>query len=365
MKVIAVTNQKGGCGKTITSINLASALAGMGKKILLIDLDPQAHATMALGIDIQEPSESSYALFESFINKKEFDTWALTHNKHRNLSVIGSHISLSTIEQKITSAKDALRIFYNVVENKIPSEYDYVVVDTPPNLGFLTLNAILSADRLVIPIDVSIFSLNAVEQINKILEISEGMGFKKPEINFLITLFDGRSNFAKEFLQKTKVFLKGNLLSTIIRSNIKLREAVLYKKTIFEHALYANGAKDYASLAQEIVPELKGELVMLEEKAAVPQESGEMKALETFFKLHAPDAKNVYLVGTFNNWTVDSSYMMKRLEDGTWIKNVPLRSGTYYYKFIVDGKWREDPSNNKFENDKLGGRNSVLLVKTG
>lgn len=359
MKVITVVNQKGGCGKTITAINLAAAISGRNKKVLFIDLDPQAHATAAFGLDLSDSHKSSYALFDTFLNEKELDLAPLMHHKYDNLWVMGSHLSLSTMEQKMSGMEDAVLALSKSLRGLSVPDFDYVLIDTPPNLGFLTLNAILAANQLIVPLDISLFSLNGVNQIREILSISSKMGFEKPETRFLLTLFDGRSNFAKNFLQKAKQQYGDSLLNTVIRSNVKLREAVLAGKVIFEYDPHANGAKDYFALADEIAPELATVKTINLQHVA-----DEINSPQIWFKLNAPEAKYVYITGTFNNWAKDETSLMKKLDSGMWVKMLPIPEGTYHYKFIVDGKWKEDPNNSQMENDRFGGKNSVISVKS-
>ena len=216
------------------------------------------------------------------------------------------------------------------------------------------------------------------------------MGFPKPKVSFLMTIFDCRSNFAKSFLEKAKSYLGRDLLNTVIRSNIKLREAALNGKPIFEYDITANGAKDYCLLAEEVEPELKGKMIELQTPKAkdyatlskeiehelefepinidtltpLPMPTSDSKKAQLMFKLYAPEARSVHLAGSFNDWTVEDNLLMKKLDNGVWVKTVSLPVGTYHYKFVVDGNhWKEDPDNSTFENDKLGGRNSVILVK--
>jgi len=361
MKVIAIANQKGGCGKTVTAVNLAGALAGMGKKVLFLDVDPQAHATSALGIELAGPLESSFAIFDAFLNQEGLDIPSLMRNKYDNLIVIGSHISLSTIEQKMAGIKNAVLALSSALTSKDLMDFDYVIIDTPPNLGFLTLNAMHAAQNLIVPLDISSFSLNGVSHLQNILEISNNIGFKKPAVNFLITLFDKRSNFAKNFLEKAKDSLSDKLFNTVIRPNIKLREAALLGKVIFEHMPSANGAKDYAALVEEMEPGLKGKPIDLKQPKE-PIDSAKDRS-DILFKIYAPEAKLVHLAGNFSNWKLNESFLMEKDRNGLWIKKMHLPEGTYYYKFVVDGEWRPDPENKLIENDRLGGINSILSVK--
>lgn len=357
MKIIAVANQKGGCGKTITAVNLAGALAGMDKKVLFIDLDPQAHATLSLGIKLGESSESIYTLFDAFLKEDKAQIQALMHQRYKNLWVIGSHISLSTMEQKMMGVKDAIMALSKILKDGQPSEFDYVLIDTPPNLGFLTLNAMHAAEQMLVPLDVSLFSLNGVSQINQILDISGSMGFKSPRLHFLITLFDRRTKFAKEFLNKANLHFDDRLFKTLIRPNVRLREAAQAGKVIFDYDNSSNGAKDYAALAKELVPSLKDTPIKLEGLQV------DSSLLPTLFRVYAPEASSVYLVGDFNDWIADARAAMKKLDNGTWVKVIPLTEGAHSYKFVVDDKWIIDPANNLTENDNVGGRNSLIMVK--
>jgi len=359
MKIIAIINQKGGCGKTVTAINLACAVSGINRKTLLLDLDPQAHATTALDIKPEDSGKSSYAIFDAFINHKKIDISALLHKKYDNLFVIGSHISLSTMEQKMTQEENALWAVADALKANSLSDFDYVIIDTPPNLGFITLNAITAANRLIVPIDVSQFSLNGVNHLNEIIGMCESRGYKKPRMSFLVTQFDGRSNFAKNFISQAKKLFGDELLHTPIRSTIRIREAAFVGKAIFEYAPESNAAVDYSSLAYEIFPELEGKNINLAGTHAVAEKP------QVMFKLFAPNAKSVYVAGTFNKWVTDETSAMKKLDSGIWIKIIPLPEGTYRYKFVVDGVWRQDPANTVTEGDSMGGKNSVLSVKAG
>jgi len=356
MEIITVTNQKGGCGKTITAVNLAGALARLGKKVLFIDMDPQCHGTSSFGIYIQEAAKSTYAIFDCFLNNKtDLSLSDIMQRKNDNLWIIGSHLVLNTIEQRLSGMQGAVLVLSNTLRKYLKIQFDYIIIDTPPNLGFLTLNAMHSASRILIPLDVSLFSLNGVSQIGMVLDLSNSMGFSRPKVNFLITLFDKRSNFAKAFVDKTRDRFGNNLFQTVIRSNIKVREAVEAGKTILEFDPSSNGAKDYEALANEIISE---------ERQGYNRKNIQIDTNITYasFNLYAPDAESVYVVGNFNNWATDETSLMKKLENGTWVKMVSLPEGIHQYKFVVDGKWIEDPNNSLTEINEFGGRNSLIMV---
>jgi chromosome partitioning protein len=359
MTVISVANQKGGCGKTITSVNLAGALAAVGKKVLFIDLDPQAHATSSFGISVTDVLNSSYAIFESFLKNEPLDLHPLILQKYKNLWVIGSHISLSTMEQKMSGIKNATMVLNGTLKRDALKEFDYIIIDTPPNLGFLTFNALHASNHVIVPLEISLFSMKGVSYIKEILELSKSLGFEKPAVNFLITLFDGRSNYAKSFLNNAKERFGNDLLKTVIRANIKLREAAQLGRVIFEHDPSSNGAKDYASLAREIDPGITDEYISLKTHVL----AAKTKEPKLIFRMHAPEAKTVYLAGSFNKWALDKRSLMKKLDNGTWVKIMALPAGDHRYKFVVDGKWIEDPGNNLTAENEFGGKDSIILVK--
>jgi len=359
MKVIAIANQKGGCGKTITAVNLAGALSVSGKKVLFIDLDPQSHATSAFGMVLTQSNFSSYAIFDSFLSNEDINLTPLMRKKHDNLYVIGSHLSLSTMEQKMADVKNAILVISQALKTEQAKEFDYVIIDTPPHLGFLTLNALHATSRLIVPLDISLFSLRGVLQIKEILSLSKSMGFEVPKLSFLITLYDKRSNFAKNFLIKAHERFGKELLKTIIRPNIKLREAALMGKNIFEYDSRANGAIDYSALAKEIAPDIDDK--PLKEYHHVSEKPWANKAK---FIMNAPEANSVYVVGDFNRWTANESSLMKKNGDGAWVKLMSLSEGSHVYKFVVDGKWIEDPGNNNTEINEFGSRNSRVVISS-
>jgi len=355
MKIVTIANQKGGCGKTITAVNLAGALAVMHKKVLLIDMDPQGHASSALGA-VRPEEKNTYTLFDKLLKQDIFETLPFACQINEQLYVIPSHINLCTIEQRLSSTEKAVLMLQGLLRQEELKLFDYVIIDTAPYIGFLTLNSIYAADELIIPVDISSFSAQGISCMNTLLDMYNKIGRKEFDVRYLITIYDARANFYKEFLQKIRIYYGEKLFKTVIRSSVALREAAYLGKTIFNHKIKSRGAEDYAALAHEINP------VESYQDSLAEALTSEAKKHLAFFSLNAPKAQTVYVVGDFNSWQTSNSFMMKRLDNGTWIKKIPLSTGTHRYSFIVDGKWQDDPDNVHAELNAFKERVSLLNI---
>ncbi len=342
MKVISITNQKGGCGKTITAVNLAGALAKQGKKTLLLDLDPQSHATFSLGYKNYPAGKDILAVFDNILQDAPITPQNYILERKENLFFIPSTIELSAIEQELSGSKYALEIIQKFTSSLPAADWDFVIIDCPPNLGFLTINAIRACDIIITPVDISAFSLLGIDNLKKISSVMLNHNEKDPRQFYLITIFDKRSNFSKNFIKTINKHIPRGLLKTIIRNNIHLREAALLGKTIFEHNPKSNGAKDYSRLAEEITQKTKN-----------------INAVE--FSLKAPSAQSVFLVGDFTNWRKDERFALVN-KNGIWKKKVNLKKGRYRYKFIIDEQWVWDKNNPLNEDDTFGSRNSIVEI---
>jgi len=365
MKVLAISNQKGGCGKTITAMNLAGALVEMGERVLLIDLDPQAHATLGMGIAQDGSSLTSYEIFKAFIECRRLDVKELQVKVKEGLYIIPSSMSLSTAEQELSGSEGAISALSNFISDnrtkefvQIPAasidnptvidylnELDYIIIDCPPSIGFLTFNALYAADEVIVPVDMSSFSMQGTKNIEKMVDLLEERKGKRPEVSYLLTLFDKRSNFARSFYERMQEKFGDKLYSTPIRTNIKIREAASRGKTVFEVDPLSNGAKDYWQMALEVT-------------GASPKSDVKFKELA----LKAPDAQKVYVVGDFNDWELSDAALLQ-MEDGHWKTKLRLNKGQYRYKFVIDDQWVHDESNPMAEDDSYGGKNSILHVE--
>jgi len=360
MRIITVANQKGGCGKTTTAINLAASLAHLGKKVLLIDLDPQGHASFGLGVDTQKRDYSIYHLMTESGNKKT-DVQKCLIEYRRNFHLISSHVLLSTIEQEFSDKPNAVMKLNEIIKS-IKTPYDYLIIDSPPSLGFLTFSALRASDRVVIPIETSCFSLVGLNKLLSMIELIKIKLNHTTIVNGLVTLFDRRVRYSLLMFEEIKKCFRDNLMDTIIRVNISLREAASFGKAAFEYKRYSAGAKDYLKLADEI---LKDNKIRSLNKFYRDTETliARSKSILVKFALHSPEAQYVYLVGDFNNWALNDNSLLDRSESGGWQKNLTLKPGRYKYKFVVDGRWIHDPDNPHNEDNIFGSLDSVLNLE--
>ncbi|MFA5087412.1 MAG: AAA family ATPase [Candidatus Omnitrophota bacterium] len=364
MRVISIANQKGGCGKTTSAINLASALALNGKKILLIDLDPQSHATLGLNV---AGSDSLYNVI-SKLTPRKLRIENIIQSVENNFDIVPSSILVGTLEQELADEIGRELKLTEIIE-PLKARYDYILIDCAPSLGFLTVNAIRASNEIIIPVETSRFSLQGVEHLMDITNLIRDRLNHPVDVKILITMFDSRLRHSFSMLTEIKEKFKGMLMDTIIHINVKLKESVVMGKTVANYDKYCRGAKDYYSLAKELIKQEKSEprdfnqefnVLSAQMQEMVKEESKKGLLLHTF-SLAAPSAQSVYVTGTFNNWSLDEAYRMKA-ENGRWAVSVPLNPGVYQYQFIVDGRWQEDPDNPRQERNSFGDVNSLIEV---
>ena len=248
-KIIAIANQKGGVGKTTTSVNLAASLGALEKKVLLIDADPQANSTSGLGIDVDGVETGSYQLIEHKATAEE----CIIKTNSPNVDIIPAHIDLVAIEIELVDKDDREYMLKKAISH-LKSTYDYILIDCAPSLGLLTLNALTSADSVIIPIQCEYFALeglgkllNTVKSVQKIhnedLDI-EGM---------LLTMFDQRLRLSNQVVEEVQKHFTDMVFETIIQRNVRLGEAPSYGESIIKYDVSSKGASNYLSLAKEII----------------------------------------------------------------------------------------------------------------
>lgn len=377
MNRIAVANQKGGCGKTTTAINLAGAIASLGKRVLIVDLDPQAHATFGLGMLNQPADKSIYSVLTDNPDKRKTVLDCIV-NVTQNLDMVPSNILLSTIEQELKDTEGAVSKLYEALSST-KLDYDYVVIDCPPSLGFLTFNALRAADLVIVPVDMGAFSLMGVGKLLGMIELIKINIGHSPTVRSLATLFDRRLKYSQTILDDIKSFFKDQMLETVIRLNVTLKKAVAKGVTVTQFDSKSNGAIDYRGLAQEIIrmqgaeefTKALAECAYKQEEVALPnppripaiQINEEPAERDTAFQINAPQAKEVYIVGDFNHWKINEASRLSRLDNGQWEKKYALTPGKYRYKFVVDGEWVLDSLNQEKEQNPYGTYDSVKKLK--
>ncbi|MCK4463058.1 MAG: AAA family ATPase [Candidatus Omnitrophica bacterium] len=360
MNIIAITNQKGGCGKTTTAINLTAALAERGKKTLLVDLDPQAHATMGLGLRRVDVEKSTYSIFINE-SKNLKDIRELTTYIDENIDIVPSHIILSTVEHELKDKDNGiLMLFRTLMYADI--NYDYILIDCPPNLGFLTFNALRAGTEIIIPVETSVFSIMGVSKLMGMVELIKLKLHHSPLVKGVITMYDPLTEFSQKMLNKIKNIFKENIFNSIITYDTALKEAQEKFVPIFKHNPECDGARDYLSLADEILNQEKEKLPDSLYKELQKILYSNVYSKERMFNFYAPDAKEVHVVGDFNDWKISDESCLSRKENGMWEQALYLDPGRYRYKFVVDGLYFEDPENPHKEPNPYGNSDSIFDI---
>ncbi len=255
-RVIALVNQKGGCGKTTTAVNLAACLAVSGRKTLLIDLDPQANATVSLGVD---PAERPRTVYHVLVESERDDVDGsgfqeiVVPTAVKRLMIAPSSIDLAAAELELAARigrENALRKKMGTVLD----QYTFIIIDTPPSLGLLTLNALVACDSIIIPIQTHYYALLGMRQLLRTLKmVREEVGHQVEILGVLPTMYDSRTNISKEIVQGIQDFFGDKVLGTTIHFNIKLVESSMVGVPLFVHNAGSRGAQEYMELAKEVI----------------------------------------------------------------------------------------------------------------
>lgn len=248
-KIMAIANQKGGVGKTTTTINLSAALAEKGKKVLVIDMDPQGNTSSGLGIDKDELEKTVYQLM---IGKNTFDE-CVQKNVFDNLDVLAANVNLAGIEIETMDMEDRNYILSNII-SEIRDRYDFIIIDCPPSLNTLTINSMTTADSVLVPIQCEYYALEGLSQlIYTISLVKERLNSKLTINGVVFTMYDGRTNLSMQVIDSVRKNLNQHIYNTIIPRGVRLAEAPSHGLPITKYDNRSTGAKAYMALAEEII----------------------------------------------------------------------------------------------------------------
>ncbi len=404
MRTVAIANQKGGCGKTTVSINLAACLAREGRRTLLVDMDPQGHCALGLAVPEEQIELNIFDVLRTTASPEPVDITRTIWQITANFDLSPATTALSRFEPEIGSkpdAEDRLAAALSTVNDK----YDFVIVDCPPHIGLLTKNALRAAGEVIIPVDTGYFSLQG---LTKQLETIEGIRASREEpleIRVLANLYDVRTKLGREILNELKRKFEPLMCHTFINFNTKLREGASFGQPITEYDPGSMGFRDFVRLARELVaaggPDLipttllrqaddlaaKAEKLLAtskplfgkngfnghpeNHKPATPEQVQQKIEMiygvrrtddGILFVTEAPNAARVALAGDFNNWSPDSTPMVPNNDGSCFRAMLPLAPGRYRYRYVIDGNWTRDPHNEACEANPFGDVDSVVEV---
>ncbi|MEW6331202.1 MAG: AAA family ATPase, partial [Pseudomonadota bacterium] len=406
MKVIAVANQKGGCGKTTTAINLAACLGKKEQRVLLLDLDPQGHCSLGFGV-FNEDARDLYDVLTGEVVLEDI----ILPDVFTGVDVVPATKTLQAAENLPVRRDERDRLLAKHLA-PLRDRYDYVVIDCPPSMGLLCFNALAAADLVLIPIEMSLFGMHGIDRMYEVIRgLRERHGRDIP-VRVLPTLVDSRTRLCRQFLREIGERFADDVLPVMVQFTVRLKEAtrqgmpvVAYDPTSTVAVQYGRLANEAMSLLQDdkvatgdvaepgvglpdpvvveqglvanVTPPMPlsqataggtGELrprvgamkrVFEEARSRLGRQAGLQKVVLRFYDFAGRDVK---LAGSFNDWRPDQG-VVTRTENNVIEKIVMLMPGTYQYRLIVDGVWQEDPSNPEQVPNYSGGYNSVLQVE--
>ncbi len=248
-KIISLTNQKGGVGKTTTAINLGASLASLGKKVLLVDADPQANASSGLGIDIRT---LKYTIYECLIENIAPQQTILKTDVE-NLYVMPSHIDLVGAEIEMLNLENREKVLRNTL-TPIKNDFDYILIDCSPSLGLITVNALTASDSVIIPVQCEYFALEGISKLLNTIKIIKSKLNTALEIEgFLLTMYDNRLRLANQVLEEVKRHFEGMVFETVITRNVRLSEAPSHGMPVLQYNSESKGSVNYLDLAKELI----------------------------------------------------------------------------------------------------------------
>ena len=356
MRVIALANQKGGCGKTTTAVNLAAALGRLGQRVLVIDNDPQGHATLALGLAEDDFSLSTYDLY---LNSDVLVEDVRLQVAPR-LDLVPTSVELSAVEPRL-AGEEGREMRLRDVLRRSEMPYDVVLLDCPPAVGALTFNALLASGELLVPVDASTYSRQAVTKLLETLAVLRERKGHEVVTRLVLSNYDLRSRFARALRDELAGVFGDSLLETVIHPTVRVREAAERGIPVLDHDAGCRATEDFVALARELAAgEVDLRVPALDHWAALLH-GPEVTEQGVRFLADFPRATEVRVTGTFSDWSAQGTPLYRR-SDGRWECILPLEPGDHEYRYIVDGTWLPDPHNAVVTANEFGGANSLIAV---
>jgi len=418
MRTIAIANQKGGCGKTTVAINLSAMLAREGRRVLLVDMDPQGHCALGLAVPEEQIDLSVLDCLLSQRGGEPLDLERIRWQITPNLDLAPSRVDLSRFE--LSDSQEAVTEDTLLADMLAPlaGKYDYVVADCPPHVGLLTRNALCAATDVVIPVDTGYFALHGLtQQLQTIQDVEQRTGASRT-VRVLANQYDIRTKLAREILAELRKRFDNVMFQTIINFNTKLKEGASFGQPITEFAPNSMGARDFLALAREVLaaePALVPTETILEQAERMADEAEQLLATTAslisthqpaaaqqaapaqatapvavaeppstpeeierkiekiygatqteagvLFRTRRAGAAEVQLAGDFNDWMPHTAPMTRVGDDFELL--LKLEPGRYRYRVVVDGRWSHDEANPNVEANQYGEWNSVVDVGNG
>lgn len=417
MRTIAIVNQKGGCGKTTTSINLAASLARLGHKTLLVDLDPQGHCAVGLAVPDEQIERTIYDALIDSTDGKPSKLSEVVWQIASDFDLAPSTLRLAAFEQ-VFAGRPGREDRLALALEQVQQNYQWCIIDCPPSVGLITFNALRACDEVIVPVETGYFSLHGLTKMMETLEELREQCGKEIQIRVLPTLYDTRTKLAREVLSELRGKFKDYLMDSTVNFNTKLKEAASFGQPITEYDPGSRGYKDFVNLARELMGHRPAEVEVasgerLSRPAELVQRARQLAQLTNFqfgkgtvatpettdakspiiakteirtndtrtteqkimdfygvhqvngevvFAAKFEQAQRVLIAGDFNNWSPMSTPLTSEGEPGKWVAKLPLMPGRYRYRFVVDGQWVTDPHNQYVEVNQFGELNNVVEV---